>query len=134
MIDFPTTQSLVHIKTRILSKKEGHDGQQEVGEVIRNLFAYRVTVHVSTSDMHWSSCYEGLFQSILDDFLTSLIPRPAYPAAHFNSVLLFNTLTLSPYCVKSYEKRQGEHGEPGGMTRGIIGKHLNSCGHTVKKC
>lgn len=110
MIDFPATQSSVHIKTKILYKKEVHDGQ-EVWEVRHNLFAYRATVHISTSETHWS-CSEGLFQSILDNFLTSLDPRTAYPAAHFNTVL-FNTLPLSPYCVKSYEKRQGEHGKPG---------------------
>lgn len=37
MIDFPATQSSVHIKTRILYTKEVHDGQ-EVWEVIHSLF------------------------------------------------------------------------------------------------
>lgn len=59
------------------------------------LLIERATVHISTSETHWSSCSEGLFQSILGNFLTSLDPRTAYPAAHFNTVL-FNTLLLSP--------------------------------------
>lgn len=103
MINFPATQSSMHVKTRLLC--------QEVWEVIQNLSAYRATVHMSTSETHRDSCREGLFRSMLDNFLASLDPKTAYAAAYFNTVL-FNTLPLSLYCVKSYEEHGGGHGEP----------------------
>lgn len=75
VIDFPATQSSVHIKTRILYKKVVHDGQ-EVWEVIHSLFTSRAIVHISMPETRWSSCSESLFQSVLD-FSESLDPRTA---------------------------------------------------------
>ena len=107
----------MHIKTRILykrEKKEGHDGQRcRKPYIICQL----------TEPQYILACLRlpgllavrGPFQSILDDSLASLDPRTVYPAAHSNSVL-FNTLPLRPYCVKSYEKRQGEHGARKSLT------------------